>query len=160
MTNLHFYWDKFGFLLIFGDPKSWRDAIGRLMEYLYAHSKLHEKNEALESCLRLVDGKYVLLRHPALWVLYGEKSGIITMPDLNIYLIEEKDEQLASRDHWSYFIQYMKNTRTEEEFADFISKVPRMRGMNLWMKTMKGSKWHQWWFYTIFNPGARTFATK
>ena len=136
-------------LLITGDPKSWRDAIGRLMEYLYAHGKFHEKNEALESCLRMCDGydKYVLLRHPAFW---STKS-----PDPAEYMYNgDLREIFASRDHWSYFIQYKKNTLTDDEFADFISKVPRMRGMNLWMKTLTGSKWHQWWFYTIFNPGA------
>lgn len=147
MSNPHFIWDKFGFLLVFRDPKSWRDAIGRLMEYLYAHGKFHEKNEALESCLTLINGKYVLVRHP-LFLIEGQNF------DPAEYQYDKIGEELASRDHWSYFIQYMKNTRTDEEFADFISKVPRMRGMNLWMKTMTGSKWHQWWFYTIFNPGA------
>ncbi len=152
MTNLHFYWDKFGFLLVFGDPKSWRDAIGRLMEYLYANGKLNEKNEALEACLGFVDGKYVLYRHPIFWKPVENLEEL--MAKGGQYQWDKFGEELASRDHWSYFIQYIKNTRTEEEFADFISKVPRMRGMNLWMKTMTGSKWHQWWFYTIFNPGA------
>ncbi len=150
MTNPHFYWDAWGMLLVTGDPKSWRDAIGRLMEWLYAHDKLNEKNEALEGCLMLVNGKYVLIRHPLFWI-EGQTTNTF---DPNEYQYDKEGEEFASRDHWSYFIQYYKNTRTEEEFADFISKVPRMRGMNLWMKTMKGSKWHQWWFYTIFNPGA------
>ena len=151
MTKPHFNWDAFGFLLITGDPKSWRDAIGRLMEYLYAHGKFHEKNEALESCCRLIDGKYVLLRHPVFWEKYDELG---LLPNPAWYKYDKDGEEFASRDHWSYFIQYKKNILSKEEFADFISKVPRMRGMNLWMKTLTGSKWHQWWFYTIFNPGA------
>lgn len=158
MTNPHFYWDKWKMLLITGDPKSWRDAIGRLMEWLYANGKFHEKNEALESCCRLVDGKYVLMRHPIFWAVIEQRhktlDGEIVLPFQEHYKLDKLNEMYASRDHWSYFIQYIKNTRTEEEFADFISKVPRMRGMTLWMKTMKGSKWGEWWFYTLFNPGA------
>jgi len=150
MTELHFYWDKWRMLLITGDPKSWRDAIGRLMEWLYAHGKFHEKNEALEGCLMLVNGKYKLVRHPMFWIEGQNKDTF----NPNEYLYEKEGEEFASRDHWSYFIQYYKNTRNEEEFTDFISKVPRMRGMNLWMKTMKGSKWAEWWFYTLFTPGA------
>jgi hypothetical protein len=152
MTNPHFYWDAWKMLLITGDPKSWRDAIGRLMEYLYANGKFHERNEALEACCRLVDGKYVLYRHPIFWEP-TENIDELTAEDTQ-YKWDKFGEELASRDHWSYFIQYKKNTLTEEQFADFISKVPRMRGMNLWMKTMKGSKWGEWWFYTLFNPGA------
>jgi hypothetical protein len=155
MTNPHFYWDKWRMLLVWGDPKSWRDAIGRLMEWLYANGKFHERNEALEACCRLVDGKYVLYRHP---VFSTEETARLVkenqMDNANEYLYEKEGEEFASRDHWSYFIQYKKNTLTEEQFADFISKVPRMRGMNLWMKTMKGNKWGEWWFYTLFNPGA------
>ena len=152
-TNPHFIWDSWGFLLILGDPTSWRDAIGRLMEYLYAHGKFHEKNEALDSCLDLVHGKYVLYRHPTFMLRNDHPEGVIN-PDPTLYQYDKEGEEFASRDHWSYFIQYYKNTRTDAEFTDFISKVPRMRGMNLWMKTLTGSKWHQWWFYTIFNFGA------
>ncbi len=157
MTKPHFYWDKWKMLLVTGDPKSWRDVIGRLIEWLYAHGKLNEKNEALESCCRLVGRKYMLLRHPIMWGLHDD---VVMMPDSAYYELRDPEkylvegDDLASRDHWSHFIQYMKNTRTDEEFADFISKVPRMRGMNLWMKTMKGSKWSEWWFYTLFTPGA------
>ena len=156
MTKPHFIWDRWGFLLISGDPKSWRDAIGRLMEYLYAHGKFHEKNEALDSCLRLDGGKYVLLRHPTFWKVYDKRNEhpLYGEPDPAEYLYDKESEIFASRDHWSYFIQYYKNTYSAEDFADFITKVPRMRGMNLWMKTLTGSKWHQWWFYTIFNFGA------
>jgi len=153
MTKLHFKWDTWGFLLIFGDPKSWRDAIGRLMEYLYAHGKLNEVNPALESCLDLTPTGYVLYRHPTFLLKAMSTPGSVT-PDPTIYKYDKKGEEFASRDHWSYFIQYKKNTLSEEEFTDFISKVPRMRGMNLWMKTMKGSKWAEWWFYALFNPGA------
>lgn len=116
-------------LLITGDPKSWKDAIGRLMEYLYANGKFNERCEALERCLWHDGKKYRLKRHPA----YSAPS---------------------SRDHWSYFIQYYKNTRTKEEFAEFIRQVPRMRGLTLWMKTMAGNKRAEWWFYTIYNTGA------
>ena len=150
MTQPHFKWDKWGFLLITGDPKSWRDAIGRLMEYLYAHGKLNEVNHALEACCRLTKTGYVLVRHPALWNVYDKMGD----PYPEEYEYDEFDEMFASRDHWSYFIQYKKNTLSTEEFIEFMKLVPRMRGMNLWMGTMTGDKFSEWWFYTLFTPGA------
>ena len=151
MDKLHFYWDAWRFLLVTGDSKSWRDAIGRLMEWLYAHGKLNEKNEALEECLILTKTGYVLLRHPAFAQTFHNKR---FFPDPNEYELDKHKEIFASRDHWSYFIQYKKNTLSKEEFIEFIKLVPRMRGMNLWMGTMTGDKFSEWWFYTLFNPGA------
>jgi hypothetical protein len=130
MTQPHFYKDKWGLILVKGDHTSYRDCMGRNFEDEVPDFELGYVSEAMESCLWRNGNKWGLKRHP------------------------EYDEE-TSRDHWSYFIMYRKATMAPFAFKKFIKDVPRMRGMNLWKKSLKGNKWAQWWYYTIFNPGAR-----
>jgi len=57
------------------------------------------------------------------------------------------DEE-ASRDHYSYWIIYRKLS------GKYIPKFKRMRGMNLWMRSITGNKFSEWMYYTIYIPGA------
>ena len=125
----YYYFDVWGMPLIRHDPNSWKDSIGRLMEIEYANNGLTQFNLALDDCLYYDNDVAKLKRHPG-------------------------HDELASRDHWSYFIQYMKNTSSPEFFDEFIKKVKPMRGMTLWFKALTGNKRAEWWFYTIYNLGA------
>jgi len=131
MALPYFYFDEWNLLLVTNDDASWKDAIGRTFEYWYANGQ--DKNSPVAIGIRncaYPDGyKLRLKRHPG----HAEKS---------------------SRDHWSYYIMFMKMVLPEEEFNAAIKTIPRMRGMNLWKKTLTGNKWAEWWYYTIFNPGA------
>jgi len=100
--------------------KSWMDSLGRLILAGFAYGFIPEIINAIESCYH--NGK--LYRHP----------------DHN---------DLASRDHHSYFYIYRKYTG--QPLPDF----PRMRGMDLWMKSLAGNKnaIARYYFWNI--PGAR-----
>ncbi|HDY89868.1 MAG TPA: hypothetical protein ENH82_17340 [bacterium] len=54
----------------------------------------------------------------------------------------------TSRDHHSYFYIYRKYTGQE------LPNFPSMRGMNSWMKALTGNKRAEWWYYTLYIPGA------
>lgn len=135
MDKPYFIFDEWGMPLITGDPNSWKDSIGRLLEMEYAKNGLTRTVKALDDCLYYSEGRYRLKRHPG----YEEHS---------------------SRDHWSYFLMYLYNRTTSEgipmkvSFMCITSNIPSMRGMNLWIKTLRGNKRAEWWFYTIFNLGA------
>ena len=47
-----------------------------------------------------------------------------------------KHTERSSRDHWSYFLIY----RVLRYGIIPINELPRMRGMNLWMKSLTGNK--------------------
>jgi len=55
----------------------------------------------------------------------------------------------SSRDHHSYFCIYRKFTGQE------VPIFRRLRGMNLWMRSITGNKLSEWMYYTIYIPGAR-----
>jgi hypothetical protein len=99
--------------------KSKRDTIGRTVLAGLAYGFTDEMIEGLESCYR----DEVLYRHPDL-------------------------DEVASRDHYSYF--YIYRRWTNQELPNF----PKMRGMNLWMKTLTGNKRAEWWYYFWQIPGA------
>ena len=124
--------DRLRMLIMLSDLESWKDALGRTILAWLAFDQDPRLVRAIESCLfrYQYQTKYHLLRHPG----YKEES---------------------SRDHWSYFILFKKLRDTDEAFKDFIKDVPRMRGMNYWMKTLGGSKFHEWMYYNLYIPGAR-----
>ena len=111
--------------------KSWRDSIGRtvLAWIAYGNNRLLI---GLRDCLitNVFKNEWILYRHP-------------------------NEAEHASRDHWSYFIIInLMVAKTPEHFASFIKKVPRMRGLNSWMKALTGNKRAEWWYYTLAIPGA------
>lgn len=124
--------DKYGMPVTKDDPESIDNCVGTLVCMGFCYGFIKEFKEALEQCLIKEPGKkHVLIRHP-------------TRPIP------------TSRDHWSYFIQYRKWTnRNPQRFKNFIKYVPRMNGLNLWMKALTGSKIHEWLYYTLYIPGAR-----
>ena len=115
-TSYH-YFDEYGMLVVKGDDRSWRDSLGRLILTGLAYGFTKEITTAIESCYR--DG--ILYRHPA-------------------------HDEVASRDHHSYFCIY--RSYTYRAIPDF----PRMRGMNQWMKDLKGGG--DFWYYFWAIPGA------
>ena len=133
---LEHYIDEWGMPQVRKDLLSWKDSLGRLILMWIAYYMPDELEIAINSCLYYNNkGKPRLRRHPGVW----EKS---------------------SRDHWSYFIIFKKlqcNKYPEYVpfFKDFIGDLPRMRGMNLWVKTLIGNKRAERWYYRISIPGAR-----
>ena len=99
--------------------KSWMDSLGRLILAGFAYGFIPEIVKAIESCFK--NGK--LYRHP-------------------------DHDELASRDHHSYFYIYRKYTGQE------LPKFPRMRGMNLWMKSLTGIRTYEFFYYSVQIPGA------
>ncbi|MCK4815436.1 hypothetical protein KA005_06675 [bacterium] len=99
--------------------KSKRDSLGRRILAGLAYGFSPEMISGIEACYR----NGVLYRHPEL-------------------------DEIASRDHHSYFYIYRK--WTNQELPDF----PRMRGMNLWMKSLRGKTGAEGAYYLIYIPGA------
>lgn len=129
-TTYHQF-DSYGMLLVKDDPDSWKDSIGRTVLAWIAYGKPKELYESLEQCLYLwkyteKTYRYELVRHPK---HYREKS---------------------SRDHWSYFIIY----RVLSDGITF-KWIPRMRGMNSWMKSLTGNKLAERLYYMLYIPLAR-----
>ena len=108
--------------------KSWRDSIGRTVLAWIAYEKPDELAYKLEFCYNSNSSE--LYRHPAF-------------------------NELASRDHWSYFIIYRKLLHNGVWFKNFIKNVPRMRGINLWMKSLTGNRTSEFLYYLVHIPGAR-----
>ena len=132
----HVMFDSYGMAVVKGDERSWKDSIGRTVLAWIAYGMPYELHAALAKCFTLnKKGKFGLYRHPA----HKEKS---------------------SRDHWSYAI-VLRILYDKEFNVNFIStqewlnRIPRMRGMNLWMKSLTGNKRAEWWYYVINIPGAR-----
>jgi len=100
--------------------KSWRDSLGRTILCGLAYGFTPEIIAAIESCYH----NGILYRHP-------------------------DHDEVASRDHHSYF--YIYRMYTGQELPNF----PRMRGMNEWMGTLQGLKDSEWWYYFWYIPGAR-----
>ena len=125
----YYVFDYIGMLLVLMDSESWKDSLGRTILTWLAHNRDERLTQGIDACLfkQKNQKKYTLLRHP----LRTEKS---------------------SRDHWSYFIIYKKLSSSAEDFKNFIKDVPRMRGMNYWMKAVAGSKFHEWLYYTLYIP--------
>jgi hypothetical protein len=113
------------------DILSWKDSMGRTVLTWIAHDMPEELEAAIESCLSfdLKDNRYRLRRHPGIW----EKT---------------------SRDHWSYFIIFRKLKYEDWEFKKFVKKIPSMRGMNLWVKSLAGNKSAERWYYRWAIPEA------
>jgi len=103
---------------------SWKDSIGRTVLAIIAYGFVVELANGIYRCFK--DGK--LYRHP----------------DHNI---------LASRDHHSYFLIYNK-LFCPADFDKFIKQMPRMRGMNLWMKSLTGNRTSEFFYYSVQIPGA------
>ena len=99
--------------------KSWMDSLGRIILAGLAYGFTREIIKAIESCYR----NGILYRHP-------------------------DHDEVASRDHHSYFYIYRKFTG--QPLPDF----PSMRGMNLWMKSLMDNKRAEWFYYAIYIPGA------
>ena len=132
MLNLQskdtFYvFDEYGMLTVKSDALSWRDSIGMTVCAWIAYGMPDELVYKLEFCYN--SNSCELYRHPAF-------------------------NELSSRDHWSYFIIYRKLLYNGVWFDKFIKKVPRMRGMNLWMRSITGNKLAEWMYYTLYIPGA------
>ena len=117
VKTAYHYFDDFGMLVVKGDERSWRDSLGRLILTGLAYGFTKEITTAIESCYR----DSILYRHPA-------------------------HDEVASRDHHSYFCIY--RSYTYRAIPDF----PRMRGMNQWMKDLKGGS--DFWYYFWAIPGA------
>ncbi len=103
--------DEFGMLIIPSDELSWKDSLGRTVLAWIAYGKPEELKEAVNDCFN--DKTWRLYRHPE-----------YTKP--------------ASRDHYSYLIILQKLTDSSYGFNTTIDCLPRMRGMNLWMKSLAG----------------------
>jgi len=131
--NTHVVFDEYGMALVKGDELSWRDSIGRTVLAWIAYGKPEELRFPLEKCLvgNTSSLKLELFRHP-------------------------NHKELSSRDHWSYFVIYRFLYSDKEDF-DYLIKygVPRMRGLNLWMKALAGNKKAEWWYYFWNIPFAR-----
>ena len=128
LTNKTAYhqFDEFGMLIVPSDELSWRDSLGRTILAGLAYGFTTEIKRSINSCY--LGGR--LYRHPG----FNEES---------------------SRDHWSYFIMFRKLiTKDATQFLNFIDRVPRMRGLNLWMNALTGDKRAEWWYYTLAIPGA------
>ncbi len=113
--------------------ESWKDSLGRTVFAWIAYGRPKELISSLDSCLQynFQKKKWYLKRHP------------------------DYDE-LASRDHWSYFIIYRTfYFKDLEDFQSFAKDIPRMRGMNFWRKALMGNKMAEWWYYTLYIPGVR-----
>ena len=114
--------------------ESWKDSIGRTVLAWIAYGMPEELDKALDECLdeHTEDDIYKLHRHPY-------------------------NKELASRDHWSYFIiQSYLNVSTKTWLINSIEDkaIPSMRGMNLWMNALTGDKRAEWWYYFWAIPGA------
>ena len=141
MLNLQskdtFYvFDEWGMLTVKSDALSWRDSIGMTVCAWIAYGMPYELMSAIAKCFTLnKHGKFILYRHPN----YKEKS---------------------SRDHWSYAIilRILYDSKFNVSYIstnEWINRVPRMRGMNLWMRSITGNKLSEWLYYTLYIPGAR-----
>ena len=129
-TTYH-YFDEFGMLVVKGDERSWRDSIGRTVVAWIAYGKPKELVRPLDRCVVAGKKSWILKRHPA-------------------------HKEHSSRDHWSYMIIFWKIGLTSYQFKRGIPMIPRMRGLNSWMKALTGNKRAEWWYYTLAIPGART----
>jgi hypothetical protein len=109
--------------------KSWRDSIGRTVLCWIAYGGPEELKEAVNNCIVFGD-PWNLLRHP------------------------NHLEEFASRDHFSYWIILQKLTDSSYGFNTTVDCLPRMCGMNLWMKSLTGNKYSEWWYYFFAIPGA------
>jgi len=127
----HYQFDETGMLVVLGDSRSWRDSVGRTVLAWIAYGRPKELQEAIEKCYnpKYPLAKYSLRRHP-FW------------------------QECASRDHWSYFIIYRRLRSDDYWFQCFALSIPRMRGMNYWMKALTGNKRAEWLYYTLYIPGA------
>ena len=90
------------------------------------------------------------------WIAYGkpkELAEALYCCHTDRLYRHPKYEEQSSRDHWSYYIifRFLKGYW----FNEFIKKVPRMRGLNSWMKALTGNKRAEFWYYTLAIPGAR-----
>jgi len=130
MLNLQskdtFYvFDEWGMLTVKSDALSWRDSIGMTVCAWIAYGRPEELRLAVKKCWYLPDAKWILYRHP-------------------------KYKEEASRDHYSYALIM------EKLFCGnaLIYGLPRLRGMNLWMRSITGNKLAEWMYYTLYIPGA------
>jgi len=133
----HFQFDSSRMVRVKGDDLSWRDSIGWTVLAWLSNGKPKKLSNALDNCLKYNSEKniYELRRHP----LHMEKS---------------------SRDHWSYYILFLKLRETAEgipmklSFLSVMKRLPSMRGMNLWIKALRGERRAERLFYAIQIPGA------
>jgi len=124
-TNTHVVFDEYGMALVKGDELSWRDSIGRTVLCWLAYEGPIKLLSALDDCMYFINSeqRFQLYRHP-------------------------EHKELSSRDHWSYYIICEKLAdRDSMSFINFMNYVPRMRGLNLWMKSLAGNKRAEWWYY-------------
>ena len=128
--NSHYLFDSHSMAVVKGDSESWKDSIGRTVRMWITYGRPDELAKALDSCItsNVWKDKTVLLRHPG-------------------------HTETASRDHYSYFlIHWAMFDRDVLNF--YVDLFPRMRGMNLWMKSLTGNKRAEWWYYFWAIPGA------
>ena len=145
--------DKYGMLCIPSDDLSWKDSLGRTVLAWIAYERPIELLIAIGQCAGITDNDYsresrliTLIDHR---ILLGYSPGKIKLKRHPAY------DEKASRDHWSYFIIFSKLIGSNPEpFREFIKRVPRMRGMNLWRKALAGNKRAEWWYYFWQIPGA------
>jgi len=125
-TTYHVF-DEYGMLIVPSDDLSWRDSLGRTVLAWVAYEEPEELLDSIEECWSNEQMK--LYRHPG-------------------------HNELSSRDHYSYFIIFEKFARPDS-FYKLIRLLPRMRGLNLWMKSLIGNKRAEWWYYFWNIPFAR-----
>ena len=127
--NTHVVFDEYGMAVVKGDSLSWRDSIGRTVLCWIAYDKPDKLANGLNDCFHWSQKGHKLYRHP-------------------------DSEELSSRDHWSYFIIHKYLDDNCHWFDNLIKYAPRMRGMNLWMKSLTGKKgflgiksisWYYFW---------------
>ena len=127
LQTLYHIFDKYFMLLIKGDRESYKDSMGRTFEAWLIYGRPERLAMAMDSCLVPGEKHWILWRHP-------------------------EHQVPTSRDHWSYYIQFRKLRDTAEEFKKFIKRVPRMRGMTYWFRSLTGSKWYQCLYYSTYIP--------
>jgi len=135
LTNKTAYhqFDEHGMLIVPTDELSWKDSVGRTTLAWIAYERPVELVKSLDDCMDFnrKKHKWEVFRHPE----HKEKS---------------------SRDHWSYMLIHLKlyNPYWLKEVVEW-KFIPRMRGMNLWMKSLTGNKRAEWWYYFWAIPFAR-----
>lgn len=125
-TESYYRFDEAGMLIVPSDELSRRDSIGRMVLAWIAYERPRELNTALAFCLANISDN-----DTPQWILYRH-------PD---------KKELASRDHWSYFIIQSYLLNKEWTIEEFIPHISKMRGMNNWMKALAGNKCREWWYY-------------
>lgn len=129
-----YYVDDSGMFVVFGDPKSWRDSVGRNF-YAYIAYSDDSLLTSMWLCAQIVDGKIKFRRHP---------------------LDDGKD---MSRDHVSYILMALSifEPHAVKQFVSMLefqisAKHEFSIDMWCWAQSLGGSKLHEFLYYTMAIP--------